>query len=279
MSNKKRTRLTDLDLSMVSLVPAGDDPLAKAVLFKAANSKNNEANQEATTLSDQADKENSQVTTSDTIRKDDLPDEVVAYIEALEEEVTENESVIKTYEALVLKDDDFDDDGEDEDEDEDDYEDDGEIDAIVKSNPALADYIAKMERTNAEYEERIAKAERTAEAERSERLRRDYVAKAAGLPAINATADELGLLLKELNDLSPKHAEKVEKLLAAANEQIAKSDLFREVGRAGTGVTVSASVEGAAKAIQKAYPNMTYEQAIAKAYDDNPALYEESLQD
>jgi hypothetical protein len=67
-------------------------------------------------------------------------------------------------------------------------------------------------------------------------------------------------------------------VLKAASAQLESSALFTELGSGGTGTTVSASTEAAAKALQKADPDLTYEQAVAKAMDDNPALYEQALQ-
>ncbi len=268
MTNKKKTRLTDIDLSMVSLVRAGDDPLAKAVLFKSEPDKNNGGDTDPPTLSNQNDKERKPVAETE-ITKADLPDEVVAYIDALEDEVNEQEETIKSLRIVIESDDDGHDDPELDD-------DDLVKSAIEKADPATAELLRKMQADNAAAQERIEKAEKIANDERNERLRRDYVAKAAELPMVNDNADELGNLLKELNDLSPEHAAKVETLLKAANEQIAKGNLFTEIGSVGIGST-SASAEAAAEAIKKSNPDLTQAQALAQAYATNPALYDESL--
>ena len=283
--NKPKTRLSDLDLSMVSLVPAGDDPMAKAVLFKSAEHKNTGNNNEAHTLHDQHDKENNPVAKNEdstVISKDDLDPEVVAYIEALEDEVTEQEATIKSLQAPVAKTEE--DDGEgDPAGDEADEDDDVVKSAIAKAaaagDTATASLIAKMAADQADALQRVAKAEQVANEERSERLRRDFVAKAATeLPAIQGSADEKGALLKRLHDLDPAVATQVETVLKAASAQLESSALFSELGAGGAGVTLSASVEAAAKALQKSDPDLTPEQAVAKAMDQNPALYEQSLQ-
>lgn len=266
MANKKKTRLSDIDLSMVSLVRAGDDPLAKAVLFKSEPDKNNGGDSTPPTLSNQNDKERKPVAETE-ISKSDLPEEVVAYIEALEDEVTEQEETIKSLKVTIETDDEVE------------VDDDPEAvlkSAIAKADPATAELLRKMQADNAAAAERIEKAEKVANDERNERLRRDYVAKAAELPMVNDNADDLGKLLKELNDLSPAHAAQVETLLKAANEQIAKGNLFAEFGQVGVGTT-SASAEAAAAVVKTANPDLTEAQALAKAYADNPALYDESL--
>lgn len=297
-----KTRLSDMEFDFISLVPAGDDPMAKVVLAKAApEDKNPTPKTGTTTVSRQTSKERTGMantkpkgkTTKRTsksddndelvISKDDLDPEVVEYIEALEDAV-----------ALLSKDDDADDDDDEEvDEVEDDDEEEEEDDdaekaaaaaaskslkkALAKADPALREVIEKqIERAEAA-EQRAAEAEKVAKAERDERVRKEFVTKAQAMPMISEKPSELADILKGVHDLDPKLGAKVEKLLVTANENIAKGDLFSEIGKTGGGVTLSESVDAAAKAIQKDDPDLTYEQAVAKAYEQNPRLYDEEM--
>jgi hypothetical protein len=251
------------------------------------------------------------------ISKDDLPPEVVEYIEALEDSVDVlGAEVAKAHTAKKAKakkdddtdngidDDDTDDNGGDEpgdDADDDDAGDDtddstdddaddsddkkvkkgAKVKATVlsKADPETRAYIEKMEADNRAAVEkankRIAEAEKIAKAERDLRIQREAVTKAQALPMIAEDPNELAELLIAL-DGTPEGA-KVEKMLKAANEAIAKGDLFSEMGRTGAGVTSGTAVEAAAAEIRKADPNLTPEQAIAKAYEANPDLYDEDV--
>lgn len=263
---KPKYRLSDLDLSMVSLVPAGDDPLAKTVLFKAApDHKTEDEGHDGSTLSHNTSKERSHMADEqDTISKDDLPEEVVEYIEALE----------KALDDQIAKDEDSDDEDGDDldaeldlDEDEDDESDDDVEKVLAKADPRLA-AIVKSATDRAERAEAIAKAER------DERVRRDFVEKAKTLPNIGSP-EEVGAILKSIHDLDPKLSAKVEKTYAALNGQLDSAAIFKELGAPGARSSVSESVDAAAEAVRKADPSLTWEQAVAKAYEDNPSLYDE----
>lgn len=295
-SNQKRTRLSNLDLSMVSLVRAGDDPMASVVLAKAApEDKNTNDKQGGRTISrnkpvgsddDMATKKTGDA--DDVISKDDLPEEVVAYIEALEDHIDE----------LAKDEDDEEEDEEETDEEEDEEEPPAPTSKgkgkktakatpvpadlatlLAKSDPEVAALIKAQQEEVAKASKRAEDAEKVAKAERTERRRRDFVAKAEKLPEVNTNATELGDVLRKIDDIDPKLGEQVETMLKAANEQIAKGKLFEEVGKIGGAVTLGESVDAAAKAIQTKEPNLTYEQAVTKAYEQNPALYDESIKE
>lgn len=271
-------RLSDLDLDLISLVPAGDDGMARVVLAKAAPDKNPTDGDGRSTIPAKTSHEESDMapkTDDDVISKDELPPEVVAYIEALEDELD-----------AVSKDDDTPTEPEpsgapdEEDEEEEDEEDSTDVEkALAKADPAVRAVIEKMQKQSERDRKRIEKAEKAAEAERTERRRRDFVTKAEQLPMISTNKDELGELLRRVDDLDPKTAEKIETLFKAANEQIRKSNLFTEVGKTGGAISIGESVDKAAKEIMGKDPKLTYEQAVAKAYDENPALYDEEVKE
>lgn len=276
--NKPKVRLSDVDLTMVSLVPAGDDPLAKTVLSKAARDKTVQDGGESTTLTHQHTKEHSPMAKNDdkTISKDDLPDEVVAYIDALEDTVTEQDEAITkanterdeavakaaAAEAAVT------------------VVDSSDRDAVIKAaiekaDPATAAVIKQMQDDRKADLERIEKAEATAKAERDERERRDYVSKArTEMAFINESPETLGEVLKGLHDVAPDHADKVEQLLKAANAQLEAAGIFEEIGSAGVGSdTADGALSKAVAEIRKAQPSLTPEQAADLAMQNDPSLY------
>jgi hypothetical protein len=256
------------------------------------------------------------------ITKDDLPEEVREYIDLLEDALDATITKSERYEAII-KAADFDPDDEGEDDVDNDADDTGTVDQnqvdsdhgaggnkskgkkpgtkagvaepnagtskgapvfdLSKSDPAVREYIEKMERTNREAiekaEKRAQEAETIAKAERTERLMREFVSKAQALPMIAENPNDLGVLLMELHALDPAVATKMETVLKAANEAITKGDLFSEIGRYGGATTMAPEVESAANEIRKSDPTMTNEQAMAKAYELNPDLYDAEMRE
>lgn len=211
-----------------------------------------------------------------TINKDDLDPEVVAYIEGLEdtvdeltEKVTKSDEKVAATEAkvtelqgqiekMVPKDDDAD----------------AEIQKslLEKADPALR---ALIEKSQKEAEE----ATSIAKAEREQRLQKEFISKAESLPMISEKKDDLATVLRKAYDLGgEEYGKQVESLLTAANTQIAKGNLFSIRGSGGGQTTVTASVESAVAEIMKGDPSLTKEQAEVRAYETNPALFDEALE-
>lgn len=276
LAKQKKFRLSDLDLDLISLVPAGDDPMAQVVLSKTAPDKTTTGNSARGTVTTRKNQPEEGDDMADEITKDDLPDEVVTYIEALEDEV---DSLRAEKKEPTKKSDPSDVDEEEDDEDEDD-EDEAETskgDPLAKADPAVKALIEKQAKAISKAEKRAEAAEAVAKAERKERLRKEFVEKAKTLPMISDTPDDFGALLEEASEkLSEDDYKKFEGLLKAANEQITKSNLFDEIGNGGLG-SVNASVEAKANELRKADPTLSEAQAIARAYEMNPALYDEEV--
>lgn len=251
---RKRYRLSDMELDFVSLVARGDDPLAQVVLSKADPDPDSNDPQEGTM--------------GDPIAKNDLDPEVVAYIDGLEDEVdalskqvedaeSENTDLKTTMAKMAPKD----------------AEAADEISKalLAKADPAVRALIEKQEAA-------LAEATSIAKAERDMRVEREFIAKAAALPMINTATDDLaGLLRRAADSLTADDVTKFEQVLKAANAQIAEGNLFTTFGSGGGVVTVSASAEAKAAEINKAEPALTHDQALAKAYEQNPALLAEAM--
>lgn len=250
-----RHRLSNMELDFVSLVPAGDDPMAQVVISKAAPNNSEES------MGD--------------INKAELAPEVVAYIDGLEAEVdTLSEQVEKSEKDIEAKD--------------------AEITALnerieksvpkdeasqeeitksllEKADPAVRALIEKQQADLAETQ-RIAKAEREA------RLEREFIAKAETLPMLSEDKAALAGLLRRAADLLPEDdAKTLDTVLKAANEQIAKGNLFASMGTAGAETTISKSVRAKAEELRKAEPDLTIEQAEAKVYEQNPDLFAQAM--
>ena len=127
-------------------------------------------------------------------------------------------------------------------------------------------------------EQAIAKADEVA----AKLEKAEYVESAKGYDNLAKSADELGELLYDIakaekDEHLPKGtSDTLTELLKAANE--AAAAVFKEAGRTGrgTGSDLDSKVQAAVDEIKKADPKLTDAQAIAKAYTDNPALYEEA---
>lgn len=206
------------------------------------------------------------------IAKSDLDPEVVAYIDALEAEVdTLSEAAEVTKSEIEKKDQEIADlkstvaksaplDPEA-----------AEKEMLAKADPALRAIIEKNQKA-AEEAQAIAKAERDA------RLEREFIAKAEALPMLTEDKTTLaGVLRRAAESLSAEDQTVLNTVLKAANEQIAKSNLFSTMGNGGAETTISKSVEAKAEEIRKADPTLTREQAIAKAYEDDPSLFQQAM--
>ena len=124
------------------------------------------------------------------------------------------------------------------------------------------------------FEKRAAEAEATLAKMRDEKDTADAIAKAKSLNF--GKAEEIGPLLMRVTKglTTAADAELLERLFKAAGEQGKVTHLFKSVG---SDVAVDGDPEVLIKAkageIQKANNGMTFEQAYAKAMEENPSLY------
>lgn len=247
-----------MDLDFVSLVPAGDDPMASVMIAKAAPDDNDQLEDRMNPIS-----------------KDGLDPEVATYITALEaendvlaEQVAKSEEDEKAHaEALAAKDE--------------------QIAKMVPATDEAADEISKSVLAKADPAVRaliekqqadLAEVRKQADEERDARISKEFVSKAETFPMLGDDKVALGGLLRRISEaLSPEENAEIDKVLKSANEAIAQGNLFESFGSGGAITTVSQSTEAAAAEIIKAEPTLTKEQAIAKAYATNPALLTEAM--
>ena len=200
----------------------------------------------------------------DEIKKDDLPAEVVEYIEALESVV---ESLIDGDEDDEASVEDF---GKSEDYDSEEFD----LSDLAKSAPEVYAVIAKAQADANVAMKRAEEAEAIAKAEVERREREEAISKAEALPMISENKTDLAEDLLALRKANPALADKMEALLSTANTQIAKSNIFTEFGKSGATTTIEKSVEAKVEELRKANPALTREQAEVMVYEADPSLYE-----
>lgn len=275
---KGRVRITKMTLDEISLVQRGDDPEAMVLISKAAPDKNTIGTAGSDTVSSNRSSTEDEDQMSDgndefEINKDDLPADVVEYIDGLEE---------IAWKALGLDSDGTDEDGFDlDDEDEDDNErelvgvgksadDDDDLAEIRKSHPELAARIEKAEQAADEAEE-IAKEEQR------RRVYRECIDKAASMPGLGQPTEDLADLFMKLEyGVDETIAKSVEDVLRKADAAIREGALFIEKGSSADG---DDAIETALAEIRKADPELSEHEAMVKLMETNPSLYTDSLKE
>lgn len=131
--------------------------------------------------------------------------------------------------------------------------------------------------------ERATAAEEIAKSERDYRLTQEFVAKARSLVNLPVSADEFGPILKKLSEtLEDDEYATLSKALAAANETVANAGVFGEIGKQGGGQnyeTVSKADAKAKELIEKSDGELSHEAALSKVFEEDPGLYDEFLQE
>lgn len=117
--------------------------------------------------------------------------------------------------------------------------------------------------------------------EMDEKKEKMFIAKAETLNNLPMQPAEFGIVLKRIADsVETADYEALETVLKAANEEISQSQLFKEVGSGASGFAGKGSyskIEKIAKALREADPKLSEAQAVEKALESNPHLYNEYL--
>ncbi|MFA6432908.1 MAG: hypothetical protein WCV82_03820 [Candidatus Paceibacterota bacterium] len=133
-----------------------------------------------------------------------------------------------------------------------------------------------MQKAQADAKAELEQMRKSAELAKVEATRKDFVAKsAAQYPLVHGGSELLGSMLAAAYGRSEQEGKALEQQFAATQEQLSKSDLFREVG-SGQGSTAGSTAAKAAAAAQELMSKsagMTPAQAFAKIYSD-PKTYE-----
>ncbi len=146
---------------------------------------------------------------------------------------------------------------------------------LEKLDPGLRDLIQKSMDEARIAKERAAAAEAVAKDLREEKILKEYVAKAEDLPHLTVEPLKFGPVLKALGESHPKELEEIFRVLKAADAALEKSELFREIGKAGSSETsAEAAVYAKARSMVAKDGELTFEEAVSKVLDEDPELYE-----
>lgn len=178
-----------------------------------------------------------------------VPDEILDYIEDLETRVEKAEAALAEIEP--------------------DFEPDEIEKALTELPPAVAEFVKAQN-------ERLAEAEKALEGERLAKADAEWTAKARSVDGLVDNPEEFGSKLRAVADTDPELADSILSALQAANSRVAKSGLFAELGHtqpsAGSALE---KVENIAKAMTEADPSKSHAEAVSEALEANPALYDE----
>ncbi|QCO07400.1 hypothetical protein [Azospirillum argentinense] len=157
-------------------------------------------------------------------------------------------------------------------------------DAIAKGAAPAEDPIAKALADSpvlkAQFEtmqKAVDEANALAKAEKEAREHTARVAKAnTDFGNLPASGEEMAGVLKAMETMDEPVRKTLEAVLKAGNEAVGKNVLSGEIGKSGSPASGTAMTEALAKAadIRKAQPDLTEEQALTKAYQNTPGLYD-----
>lgn len=204
-----------------------------------------------------------------------LPDEVIDYIQQLEEALAQAQGQEGGGDNQ-MQEDDVSDIGKQ-------HADMDEAEFLAELAKSLHDedqreQIAKAERLVKQANERAEAAETIAKAERDHRLNQEFVSKARSYTNLPISAEEFGPVLKRLHDVMDEaDVAMIEKALLAGNE--ATANFFGEVGKRGDNAVLTDRLDTVAKSLVEKNDGMSMEQARAKALESDPSLYDEYLND
>ena len=193
------------------------------------------------------------------VNREDLPAEVVEYIE-------KSESYIDTLEAQVAE---FSKGAGHKHDDED-------MDEVEKALASLDD---NQRAVFSDIYKRAQEAEEVAKRERDLRLEREFNDRAAALDALPVEREVVTGIYKALSNASPEVLEQVESVLSKANDAVKTADAFGERGSSqGAGSAGDNAISHIVKTAEaQALDGVTNEQAVVKAMESAPDLYDRYL--
>lgn len=158
-------------------------------------------------------------------------------------------------------------------------------DAVAKANgeetPAPIDKSALSPELLAIVEKAEADSAEVA-ALRKERRADQFTTVAKALPRLHGKPDELGAILEAAEaELPAETYKELERILVAADDKIAKGDLFKEIGGPGGPGAAEAKtkVDTLADELMKSDGDLSKPEAVAKVLDQHPELYGEYTAD
>lgn len=131
---------------------------------------------------------------------------------------------------------------------------------------------------------KLAKVQKELDDARDARVTKEFQEKAGTFKALGVKTEDLASVMKEVSEKAPNAFKALEPMLKSFEEKIAKGGLFTETGSSGAGAAVAkagqteaeAKIDAIAKGIVEKSADgkkLSHTQAVAKAWQDNPALY------
>lgn len=153
------------------------------------------------------------------------------------------------------------------------------LDELAKSDPALAEVISKMQAdTAAAQAEAKAAIEKAEQMEEIAKLGEQVTLAKQWTPTISADPEALGLALRDIaKSCTATTYATIEQVIKSADTVAKTAKVLEETGSAGVPNPDSAigKLDAAATEIRKAEPELSVEEARAKALKDDPTLYRE----
>lgn len=182
-----------------------------------------------------------------------VPDEVLAYIEELETQVTDltkrlDDAGVPTDDDPIAK-------------------------ALSTLDPSVAE-IFKAQTTRLEAAEKSLAEEKIAKANAT------WISKAQEYTNVVDDPTAFGQVLREVADQKPELATAIEAVLKAANERVEKGSLFAEFGQnSGLSTDLDTRIATLTKSYTDADPKLTEELARADVWERNPDLYQAHVEE
>lgn len=189
---------------------------------------------------------------------DELPDEIINYIGDLEEQAATAQAEVEKARAAQV-------------------EDEGDDDPIAKALSELPPEVASIVKAQ---QDRLSEAEKALEASKIAKADETYITKAREFDGVIDKPEDFGPVLRQFAEAHPEAAETLEGQLRAASQVVTKSALFEEFGHsAPASGTAEGEVLAIAKSYQEANPDLSIEEARAKAWENNPEMYERYVEE
>jgi hypothetical protein len=140
--------------------------------------------------------------------------------------------------------------------------------------------VDELEKQLTEANENVQKAEQDKKDAEDVQLTKQFIEKAASYKNLAVDSEKLGPVMKKLAEVAPEEFSQIEGVLKAADEAIAKGDLFSESGSSAGGNSAGAWDKIVAKGEEIAKrDSISKEKGISKAIQENPDLYAEHLKE
>jgi Asp-tRNA(Asn)/Glu-tRNA(Gln) amidotransferase B subunit len=146
---------------------------------------------------------------------------------------------------------------------------------LEKMDPATQAIVKQLLEENVVTKAEAKEARQIAKELKEEKILKEYIEKAEDLPHLAIEPIKFGPVLKALGEGHPAEFSEIFRVLKAADVAIEKSELFKEIGKAGSGESdAEAQVYARARGMVAKDGELTFDEAVCKVLDDNPELYE-----